>query len=93
MAQASSQSQQAAVGAAFDGWRKVAEDQLGRFGSMLEEVAKVEAASLEQAQTAVRELSRMTQESLAYAARLSAEWRKMALEAARGGSEIWKARA
>ncbi len=90
MAQASSQVQQAA--GTFDGWKKMAEEQVARLGATFEEAGKLEAAALEQAQATVRELARMTHESIAYGGRLAAEWRKLALESARATAELWKAK-
>lgn len=77
---------------AMDSWRKLVDEQVSRFTAMGEEVAKLEQKGLEQVRTAVDEAAKMTKESFAYAAQLSAEWRKLALEATKRASELISAR-
>ncbi len=55
--------------------------------AMMEEWARFEQKGLEQARQAVDELGRMAQASLAYAAQLSAEWRRLSMEGARRAGE------
>ncbi len=90
---AASQSQQNNPAAMVDGWRKLADEQIARMGQTFDEFAKLEAASIEQAREAVRELARLTEESLGYTARLAAEWRKLGLDAARSAADLMKPRA
>jgi hypothetical protein len=66
-----------------DGWNKIVEEQLGRVSGFCDELAKLEAKRDEQLVQAVDEAARMTKESLAYFGALSAEWRKLSLEATR----------
>lgn len=87
------QSQQTAVFPFADSFKKLADEQVARATSMLDELGKLEAASMEQAQASIRELSRLAQESLAYGAKLSAEWRRLTLDAAKNGSSFFKPRA
>lgn len=55
--------------------------------AMMEEWARLEQQGFEQSRQAVEELARMAQASLAYAARLSAEWRRLSMDGARRVSE------
>lgn len=64
-------------------WTKAAEAQLASVAVVAGEVAKLEGKSLENAHTAVDEMAKMGKESLAYTAQLSAEWRKLWLDAAK----------
>jgi hypothetical protein len=83
-----SQAQQTA-----DGFKKLIDDQINRFGSMTEEMAKLEAKGLEQARSAVDEAAKLAKESLAYAGQLGAEWRKLAIEATRRAAEMMQFKA
>jgi hypothetical protein len=91
--QTDSQAQQTAALPFTDTFKKMADDQVARAASMFDELGKLEAASLEQAQSVIKELSRVAQESIAYSARLTAEWRRLTLDAAKSGSSFLKPRA
>ena len=53
------------------------------------EWTKLEQKSFKQAQKAIEELARLGQASLAYAAQISAEWRRMSLEAGKRATELF----
>jgi hypothetical protein len=61
--------------------KKLLEDQLGRIESMSAEAAKLEERAQSDAKTFVEEWSRLASASFGYAAQLSAEWRKLSMEA------------
>ena len=88
-----SQAQQHSSVPFADAFQKLADEQVARAATMLEEVGQLEAASLVQAQAAVRELARLTQESISYGGRLAAEWRRLTLDAAKSGASFLKPRA
>lgn len=56
-------------------------DQIARTQQVMGELANYEGVAIARARTAVDELSRMANDSLTYWAQLSAEWRKLSLEA------------
>lgn len=64
-------------------WKTLVEEQLGRWSAVQEELAKAEARQAEQVRSAIDEHARLVKESLAYAAQLSSEWRRLTLDAAR----------
>lgn len=80
-----SQVREAAQGA----WKKAADDQVARLELGYAEVARMQEQGLEQARHAVDELGKLTKDSFGYMFQLSAEWRKLTLEAARKTAEIW----
>lgn len=73
--------------AAIDAWRKAAEANVARMTGMYEMLASFEGKGVEQARQAIDEGARLMRESLDYATRMSAEWRKMSLEATRNAVE------
>lgn len=64
----------------FEAWRKMADENLARTQTMLEEMSRFEASSREQFAKAIDESARMMHEGINYAAQLSGEWRKATLE-------------
>jgi hypothetical protein len=71
-----------------EGFKKLVDEQGVRVQSMFEEMAKLEARSMEQARVAIDESTRLMKSALDYQAQLSAEWRKLALEAAKRATEL-----
>lgn len=69
-------------------WKKLFDEQLQRFATVQEEMAKAEVRHAEQVRAAIDEQARMMKESLAYAAQLSAEWRRLSLEAVRRTTDL-----
>jgi hypothetical protein len=76
-----------------DTWTKMVDDHVVRVTAAWDEVAKLEGKGLEQAQSAVAELATMQKETLAYFGQLSAEWRKLGLEATKRTADFFTARA
>ena len=69
-------------------WKKLVAEQVARAAGLGEEMAKAEAKRVEQTTAAIDEMARMTKETLGYMTSLSAEWRKLSLEAAKRAAEM-----
>jgi hypothetical protein len=69
-------------------WQKIVSNQLAFVESAIGELAKLEAKAVAQVSTGFEEVGRYAKESLAYAERFGAEWRKQALEATKRAAEI-----
>jgi hypothetical protein len=65
----------------MDAWKQLVDEQVKRVETLHAEMARWEKQGLEQMQTAIDEVSRLMKDSLAQAARLSAEWRQASLQA------------
>jgi hypothetical protein len=59
-----------------------------RFESFLGELTKLEEKNIEAANRAIDESSRLMKETISYGAKLSAEWRAMALKTSRQAAEM-----
>lgn len=64
-------------------WTKIVADQVSRVEAGLGELAKLETKSMAQAVSGLEESARYARESLAFAEKASAEWRKLVLDATR----------
>lgn len=62
-------------------------DQLARTQGLMEELAVYEGVAVQRARTAVGDLAKMASDSIGYVAQLSAEWRKLALDAGKRTAE------
>ncbi len=62
-------------------------DHIARTQGMMEELAVYEGVAVQRARTAVNDLARLTADSLGYMSQLSAEWRKLALDAGRRAAD------
>ena len=71
----------AQMGKAWETWMKLADDSLARFRDMAKEAEKLEAKNVERANAAIEEAAKLQKETVAYAAELGAQWRKISLEA------------
>ena len=71
-----------------DAWRKGVTDHLARVQAVTDEVARVEAQGMTHARTMIDESAKLAQETMSYAAQLSAEWRKVMFEAARRSLDL-----
>jgi hypothetical protein len=74
-------------------WKKAVEEQINRTASMFDEVGKLEAKGVEQARSAVSEMGKLAEETLNYTTQLSADWRKMSLDAFRKMTDLWSVKA
>jgi len=64
-----------------DAWKKMVDDQVARMELAYAEMARVQEQALAQNRQAVDEMAKLSRESLDYVGQLSAEWRKLTLEA------------
>ena len=71
-----------------DNFRKAVSDHAERVDSVFTEMAKLEEKGLEQAAAQLDEAARLTKVSLAYASELTAQWRKLWVDAARRTAEM-----
>lgn len=78
----------------FDQWTQAARENLNRLQTTInaywDELATYENAMYERARAASADLANLAQESIQYAAALSAEWRKMGIEATRKMTDTFR---
>ncbi len=76
-------------------WQSMMDQQVERINAFYTDLGEVESKSAEQASKNIDEMARLTKASLDYALQLSAEWRRVSLEATRRNMELmanpWKA--
>jgi hypothetical protein len=72
-----------------DFWTKAMKEQLGRVETVQQEMAKLEAQGFERANESIEEAAKLTRESISYAHKLGAEWRKVSLEAMKKSTEMF----
>jgi hypothetical protein len=68
-------------GKVFETFQKLTDDNIARATAFYTEVEKAEAKRVERAESAIEEIAKLQKETLAYGAQLSAEMRKVSLEA------------
>ena len=66
---------------AFEQWQKMTAESIQRATAFYGEVDKLEAKGVERSTVAIDEISVNFKETLAYGAQLTAEWRKLTLDA------------
>ena len=71
----------AQLGKVFETWQKMADESVARTSSFYAEMAKAEAKRVERVESAIDEIAKLQKESLAYGAQLSADFRKVSLDA------------
>lgn len=64
-----------------DAFAQLMRDQIARTQTMMGELASYEGVAVTRARTAVDELARLANDSITYVGQLSAEWRKLSVEA------------
>jgi len=74
---------------AQDAWKKMVDDHVTRVEELHAQIARVESQTTERTREAIDEVARMSKETLGYAGQLSAEWRKLTLEATRNAIGLW----
>jgi methyl-accepting chemotaxis protein len=84
-----SESKVSQVREAQDAWKKMMGDQVARMEQAFAEAARVQEQTLEQSRRAIDDLAKLSKDSVAYYGQLSAEWRKLTLEATRKAAELW----
>lgn len=72
----------------LEGFRKLAEEQVTRMGALYEELGQIEQQGAAKAVAGFEEYGRLMKESLRYGAKLSAEWRKLTVEATRRAADL-----
>lgn len=76
----------------IEGWRRSVDEGVAQMQAGFEEMAKLEQAAAEQMRAVLTDAARLQQEALAYAGKLSAEWRKFGLDAFKRGAELFSDR-
>jgi len=79
-----SQVREAAQGA----WQKMLADSVARMELAGAEVARMQEQALEQNRHAIDEMAKLGKDSVDYVGQLSAEWRKLTLDATRKAAEL-----
>lgn len=70
-------------------WKRMVDEQTGRVESLYAEIAKVEDKGVERLNAAVDESARLMKDSFSWYGEMSAEWRKMSLDATRRTAELF----
>ena len=70
-------------------WKRMVDENTGRVESIYAEMAKVEDKGVERLHSAVDESARLMKDSFTWYSELSAEWRKMSLDATRRTAELF----
>lgn len=70
-------------------WKRMVEEQTGRVESLYTEIAKVEDKGIERMHAAVEESARLMKDGFSWYGEMSAEWRKMTLDATRRTAELF----
>ncbi|NUP11250.1 MAG: hypothetical protein HOW73_34830 [Polyangiaceae bacterium] len=71
----------------LDVWTKLTSEQIARFEQMTAQYEEAQQKALERACEAIDETARLMKESISYAAHLSDEWRKIAVEQGKKAAE------
>jgi hypothetical protein len=69
-------------------WTRATQEQLARMDKMAEQVQSMQGQAVDRTKEAIDETARLMKESLVYATALSAEWRKVTLEATKKATEM-----
>jgi hypothetical protein len=72
-----------------EAFTQMMKDQIARTQSMMDELAVYEGVAMQRARTAVGDLAKLASDSIGYFAQLSAEWRKVALDAGRRAADAF----
>lgn len=76
-----------------EAFAQMVREQITRTERVMDELAEYEAVAVRRAREAVSDLAKLATDSLDYCAKLSAEWRKLAVETSRRAVEQVKPRA
>ena len=71
-----------------DAFASFAREHLARMEAWMKEMSTLEAAMVARARATTQQLAQLTQDTLDYAAQLSAEWRKLAVDVTRRASDL-----
>jgi hypothetical protein len=75
-----------------EAFTQMVKDQISRTQGLMDELAVYEGVALQRARTAVNDLAKLASDSIGYAAQISAEWRKVALDAGRRAADAFATR-
>lgn len=64
-------------------------DQIARTQGLMEELSVYESVAMQRARTAVHDLAKLASDSIGYMSQLSAEWRKLALDAGKRAADAF----
>ena len=64
-------------------------DQIARTQGLMEELSVYEGVAMQRARTAVHDLAKLASDSIGYMSQLSAEWRKLALDAGKRAADAF----
>lgn len=76
------------AGEAKQAWQKMIDDQVGRADAFYAELGKMDTKGVEQANSMVDEMTKISRESLSYFVQLNAEWRNLTLEAMKKTADL-----
>jgi hypothetical protein len=80
-------------GKVFETWQKLTDDSIARTTAFYAELEKAEAKRIERAESAIEEIAKLQKETVAYGAQLTAELRKVSLEAIKNAQTSFAASA
>jgi hypothetical protein len=69
-------------------WRNLVDDHFARIDLALGEAARLEGQGMERARLAVTEMARLSLDTITFWSRLSSEWRRVSLDAARRTADL-----
>ena len=69
-------------------WRNLVDDHFARIDLALGEAARLEGQGMERARLAVSEVARLSLDTITFWSRLSSEWRRVSLDAARRTADL-----
>ncbi len=75
-----------------EAFSQMVRDQIARTQGLMDELAVYEGVAMQRARTAVNDLAKLTSDSIGYVAQLSAEWRKLAIDAGRRATDVFAPR-
>jgi len=75
----------------FEAWQKMTAESIQRATAFYGEVDKLESKGIERSTVAIDEVSVNFKETLAYGQQLTAEWRRLSLEAIKNASTMFAA--
>ena len=70
-------------------WKKMVDDHVTRMELAYAEVARVQEQALAQNRQAIDEMAKLSRDSVDYFAQLTAEWRKLTLDATRKTADLF----
>lgn len=75
---------------AFETWQKMTDDSIARTTAFYAEVEKAGTKQVGQVETVIDEMAKIQKETLAYSAKLTAEFRKVSIDAFQNATSIFQ---